>query len=179
MTITYYAVCNAGGPISVKLDGETKEEALAAFGALDGRAAIDSARTDAEDDLEIDGAQDMSEGDFAEALEAAGAQHVCGLEPIVNAHAGTVSDLKDGWALWSAPGPELPADAVIVETMPEHLRESHRDAGNWGQYPLNGAVRQIMTRSDAQELVDADGDEYDRIVRDAKAGDLRDHEVAS
>lgn len=99
--ITYYAVCNAGGPISVKLDGSTKAEALAAFAALDGRAAIDGAKTDAEDDLEIEGAQDMGESDFAEALEAAGAEHVCGLEPIVNAHAGTVADLKDGWALWS------------------------------------------------------------------------------
>jgi len=177
MTITYYAVCNAGGPISVKLDAGTKEEALAAFAALDVRAAIDAAKTDAEDDLDIDGAQDMNESDFSAALEAAGAEHVCGLEPVVNAHAGTVSDLKDGWALWSVPGPELPADAVIVETMPAHLRSSHRAAGNWGQYPHNGAERKIMSRYEAGELVAADGDEYDHIVRDAKATDLRDYEI--
>lgn len=97
---TYYAVCNAHGPISVRLDGETREQALAAFAALDTRAAIDSASTDAEDDLEIDGA-DMSEDEFAAALEEAGAERVEDLSPIVNAHAGTVAHLADGWTLWS------------------------------------------------------------------------------
>jgi hypothetical protein len=99
--ITYYAVCNAGGPISVRLAGSTEAEALEAFEELDGRAAIDSAETDAEDDLEIKGAQDMSENEFADALEAAGAEHVRDLEQIVNTHAGTVSGLKDGWTLWA------------------------------------------------------------------------------
>lgn len=28
-----------------------------------------------------------------------------------------------------------------VEWMPEHLRESHRAAGNSGQWPMNGAMR--------------------------------------
>lgn len=100
MATTYYAVCNAHGPISVRLDGETREQALAAFAALDTRAAIDSASTDAEDDLEIDGA-DMSEDEFAAALEEAGAERVDDLSPVVNAHAGTVAHLADGWTLWS------------------------------------------------------------------------------
>ena len=97
---TYYAVCNANGPISVRLEGETKEQALAAFAALDTRAAIDSASTDAEDDLGIDGAN-MSEDEFARALEEAGATRVEDLSPIVNVHAGTVAHLADGWTLWS------------------------------------------------------------------------------
>lgn len=179
--ITYYAVCNANGPISVKLDGETKAEALAAFAALDGRAAIDAAKADAEDDLEIEGAEDMSESDFAETLEAAGAEHVCDLEPIVNAHAGTVSSLKDGWTLWtvSSDSAALPADAVIVETMPDHLRGSHRAARNWGIYPHNGAERCIMSRADAEALCEADADEYDNIVRDATLADLQRYEVQS
>jgi hypothetical protein len=98
---TYYAVCNAGGPISVKLDGSTEAEALAAFAALDGRAAIDGQSCEAERDLGIEGADQMGESAFAEAMEAAGAEHVRGLEPVVNAHAGTVADLVDGWALWA------------------------------------------------------------------------------
>lgn len=100
MTKTYYAVCNVNGPISVRLDGETREQALAAFAALDTRAAIDSVSTDAEDDLEIDGT-DMTEDEFAAALEEAGAERVEDLSPIVNAHAGTVAHLADGWMLWS------------------------------------------------------------------------------
>lgn len=37
---------------------------------------------------------------------------------------------------WTAP-----ADRVTVEWMPEHLRESHRTAGNSGCWPHNGALR--------------------------------------
>lgn len=32
-------------------------------------------------------------------------------------------------------------DLVTVEWMPEHLRASHEAAGNWGEYPYNGAER--------------------------------------
>lgn len=99
--VTFYAVCNVGGPISVRLDGDTLDAAHAAFAALDGRAAIDSAKTDAEDDLEIEDAETMSEDHFEIALEAAGAVRVADLEPIVNAHAGTVAHLANGWTLWS------------------------------------------------------------------------------
>lgn len=56
---------------------------------------------------------------------------------------------------------------VTIETMPEHLRESHRAANNWGVYPHNGAERSIVSRDDAAEIVAADEDEYDHIVGDA------------
>src|SRR5690606_29405229 len=55
VTAGWYAVCNANGPISVALYWETEAEAVAAFRALDHRAMLDGARTDAEDDLGIDG----------------------------------------------------------------------------------------------------------------------------
>src|SRR5690606_33714057 len=74
MTKTYYAVCNVNGPISVRLPGETREQALAAFAALDTRAAIDECSMDIENDLGIDG-EDMTEYEFACALEEAGAEY--------------------------------------------------------------------------------------------------------
>ena len=37
-------------------------------------------------------------------------------------------------------------EIVTVETMPDHLRESHRAAGNWGRYPGNGAIRSQVMR---------------------------------
>lgn len=98
--VFFFAVCDANGPISVELDGDTECEAIASFATLDGRAAIDDAKTDIEDHLDLSGCESMSEGEFAEALEAAGAVRVRGLEPVVNAHAGTVADLAGGWSLW-------------------------------------------------------------------------------
>ncbi len=74
--------------------------------------------------------------------------------------------------------PELPDDAVIFETMHDHLRGSHRAAGNWGVYPANGAKRSIMSRSDAEAEVEGDSDGYASIIRDAKRSDLRNYEVA-
>lgn len=59
-----------------------------------------------------------------------------------------------------------PSPLVIVETMPDHLRGSHRAAGNWGVYPHNGAERLIRFRDEAQELVDNDPDGYASIVED-------------
>ena len=50
---------------------------------------------------------------------------------------------------------------VVAETMPDHLRDSHRAAGNWGSYPHNGAERGLAYR----DAIDAD-DEYDRIIVD-------------
>jgi hypothetical protein len=53
---------------------------------------------------------------------------------------------------------------VVLETMPDHLRGSHRAARNWGTYPSNGAVRTRVTRDEAEEIVLADHDGYARIV---------------
>lgn len=71
--------------------------------------------------------------------------------------------------------PELPEDAVIVETMPDQHRASHEAAGNWGSYPHNGAVRRVMSRSDAESV--CDGDDYNHIIGDADADDARNYGV--
>lgn len=65
---------------------------------------------------------------------------------------------------------EVGADTVVVEVMPAYLRESHRQARNWGAYPHNGARRYLAERLWAEELTVAA--EYDHIVRDATATDL-------
>lgn len=64
-------------------------------------------------------------------------------------------------------------DYVVLETMPDWLRQSHRDADNWGNYPHNGAVRVIRERSEAHDEVQGDPDGYAWIVRTATAGDCR------
>ena len=64
-------------------------------------------------------------------------------------------------------------DYVVLEIMPEFLCASHREAGNWGNYPHNGAVRVIRERSKAHEEMHDDPDGYAWIVRIATAGDFR------
>lgn len=56
------------------------------------------------------------------------------------------------------------SDMVTIEEMPQHLRESHRAARNWGRYPHNGATRRKVSRAEAGEIVAADADEYAHIV---------------
>lgn len=52
---------------------------------------------------------------------------------------------------------------VLIETMPDHLRGSHRAARNWGVYPHNGSKRAVVTVEQAAALVD---EEYDHVVRE-------------
>jgi hypothetical protein len=54
---------------------------------------------------------------------------------------------------------------VLIETMPNHLRGSHRAAGNFGTYPANGSVREWRNAVEAEELVENDPDGYNRIVK--------------
>lgn len=53
---------------------------------------------------------------------------------------------------------------TIVEEMPDQYRASHRAAGNWGVYPVNGATRRRVTRAEADEIIGDDDDGYARIV---------------
>ena len=96
---TYYAVCNVNGPISVGLDAATPAEAIDAFEALDHRALIDGSSTDAEDDLDICGAG-MDEEAFDDALRDKRCIPVQDLDAVINAQAGTVAHLANGWYLW-------------------------------------------------------------------------------
>lgn len=97
---TYYAVCDANGPISVRLDGATASEAVEFFEAADQVSWIDGCSTDAEGDLGING-DGMSEGDFCEALRGAGCARARDLEVVLNTHAGTAAHLRGGWVLWA------------------------------------------------------------------------------
>jgi len=49
---------------------------------------------------------------------------------------------------WSGPITET----VVVEWMPEYLRESHRAAGNSGTHPANGSLQLRVERSCADRL---------------------------
>lgn len=130
--MTYYAVCNVGGPISVELAGATRGEAIASFDTLDGRAAIDAASTDIEDKLELDieGGATMTEVAFAAAIKAAGARWVADLSPIHNAHAGTVAHLADGWTLWMVPATPTVNERGLAE-IKDFLSANHRKGDNF------------------------------------------------
>lgn len=52
---------------------------------------------------------------------------------------------------------------VLVETMPDYLRESHRKAGHWGKWPVNGSERSRLPMDAADALVAAEP-EYDHLV---------------
>ena len=117
----FFAVCNVGGPISVELKGDTVGEALASFAEVNGREAIDGARTDIEDELGIDG-DGLSDSEMDDRLDNEGAYPVRSLDPIVNTHAGTVAHLADGWYLW----------VVLEESDVETIRAESADADDKG-----------------------------------------------
>lgn len=50
------------------------------------------------------------------------------------------------------------SETVVVEWMPEWLRESHRAARNSGSYPANGSERIRVERSCADAMVEHDGE---------------------
>jgi hypothetical protein len=66
-----------------------------------------------------------------------------------------------------------PRPLTLIERMPAHLCASHRAAGNWGDYPHNGAVRVVVVGGAA---LAADcylaHNGYDHAVRDATAADV-------
>lgn len=98
----YYVVCNVNGPISMRLDADNIDSAKAEFASLRPKTlqnAIDDARTHIEDDLGISG-ENMTETEFDRALSKAGAEPVCSLAEVINAHAGTVAHESGGWYLW-------------------------------------------------------------------------------
>jgi hypothetical protein len=49
-------------------------------------------------------------------------------------------------------------DMVVVQWMPEYLRESHAAAGNSGCWGHNGSERVAVERSCASLLIEGDGD---------------------
>lgn len=59
---------------------------------------------------------------------------------------------------------------ILVEVVPECLRESKRESGDWGEYPTNGAVRLRVGLVTAADLVADDPDHYNRIVPHSTQG---------
>jgi hypothetical protein len=55
---------------------------------------------------------------------------------------------------WRGPLSEM----VVVEWMPEHLRDSHAAARNSGCYPHNGAARVACHHECADLLIESEGD---------------------
>ena len=53
--------------------------------------------------------------------------------------------------------------AVVVESIPEHDRQSHIAAGNRGSWPHNGAFRRVCCASCARDIVAGD-DGWSQIV---------------
>ena len=78
---TYYASCDANGPISVRMDDPSQMDALATHDA------IDAAECHAEDDLGFCG-DGMTEAQFCEAMEAHGAVTI------------KCSEIAGDWRLW-------------------------------------------------------------------------------
>ena len=84
----YFAVANANGPISVRIHADSAAHAAAWFKAQEINF-VDEGRTDAEDDLDIEG-DGMDSAAFAEAMESRGWQ------PIY------LDICNDGhWSLWT------------------------------------------------------------------------------
>jgi hypothetical protein len=69
-------------------------------------------------------------------------------------------------------------DLVLLETMPDQHRASHEAAGQWGHYPANGAIRRIVPREEAEQLIAEDEDGYDHIVRTATEKDRSEYEAS-
>ena len=97
---TFFAVCNANGPISKEINAESIEDAVSQFGMMDAQQLIDNCSTDAEDDLDIEDAEGMSEDEFAVALESAGCEIARSLSEVVNGHSMRSYHVAGGWMLW-------------------------------------------------------------------------------
>ena len=70
MSGKYYAIADVGGPISVRIYADSASLAACWFAAQKTNFA-DTGRTDAEEDLDIEG-DGMEAADFAEAMESRG-----------------------------------------------------------------------------------------------------------
>ncbi len=91
-------------------------------------------------------------GETAEVYEEPSGETVEVIEPSErhdSCECGDVTGTPCGWR-----GPR--ADTVLVEYMPEHLREGHAAAGGAGVYPVNGAVRIRCERSCAEAIVETE-----------------------
>jgi hypothetical protein len=97
--MTYYAACDANGPISVAIEADSVDAAVAAFEQLDHGALIDGCSTDAEDGLDFCG-DGMSQTEFSAAMATHGYEIVRDLAPCHNYHSGQTRHIAGGWMLY-------------------------------------------------------------------------------
>lgn len=140
---TFFAVCNVNGPISAEIIASDVDQAIAEFKSMKAQELIDDARTDAEDELDLDG-EGKSEDEFEAMLVAAGCKQVRVLDSVNNYHAGTVAALVGGWSIWQL-GPhftfrtdsesgKLKADSYqdACEQLRDMVGDDHEETGAWG-----------------------------------------------
>lgn len=132
---TFFAVCNVGGPISVEIEADSVDEAIAEFDAMDKRELIDDATSHVDDYYNHD-CTGQSEDEFEKTLKFFNCEHVKSLDQIINHHAGTVSHLRGGWALWMAG--EMPV--VEVCSCTEWVRENDLDQEGIDEVDLDDAA---------------------------------------
>jgi hypothetical protein len=59
------------------------------------------------------------------------------------------------------------SELVVVEYMPEYLRQSQTASGNMGRHPNNGSVRVVAQRDCAEMLICEEGDWSSIISRES------------
>ncbi len=99
--MTYYAITDANGPISVRIEADTDDAAIAALDSID-PDAVDDARADAEDDLGIELANPTGHDatqQLGAALHARGARLVHVQTLVTGASAAVYAD-PAGWTLY-------------------------------------------------------------------------------
>ncbi len=99
--MTYYAITDANGPISVRIEADTDDAAVAALDGID-PDAVDDARTDAEDDLGIELANPTGHDAtqrLGAALRALGARLVH-VQTIVTGVSAAIYADPAGWTLY-------------------------------------------------------------------------------
>jgi hypothetical protein len=96
---TFFAVCHFGCPVSVKIEADGLDAAIAAFELLRKENLIQDDRCDADDTLGID-STGHTEDEFAVMLEAAGCTPVKDLSSVANHQGRTAGHLANGWVLW-------------------------------------------------------------------------------
>lgn len=72
-----------------------------------------------------------------------------------------IADSEDVSEYWRWLSGQWVAGKVTIEIMPQCWRDSHKQAGNWGLYPANGAEHIEVSPEEAKQLLEED---YAHIV---------------
>jgi hypothetical protein len=148
-----YAYIDVHGPITHRFPASISWGEAAKEIETNGQKWIDEASSDLDDDVECD-LSSLSEKEMYTLFMKYG-KEMMNIDTDYNGR-----PIRGGWILIEIDTLKL----VTIETMPEHLCESHKQANNWGIYPHNGAERQIVTVDGANEIIENDAWKYAHIV---------------